>query len=156
MMDVLARHGISCSQLALGYGAHVTLAISSDLSDPGAPGKMPPPSSQLRAPALRCVGLGMFAGPPCCLWLAPVMTEALRLLHGHVLSALPGACHPHYRQDAWVPHITLADDLPDAAAAGAAIAALGFGGLPLIGTLDRIELIRFPPVEILWSVPLPA
>lgn len=150
LADELARRGISRSQLDLGYPAHITLAIHDAelermmLSLPG----------DLRRVPLSCVGLGIFAGSPCCLWLVPVMTEALHLLHGHVLSSLPGTCHPHYRPDAWVPHITLADDLPDAAVAADAIAAIGFAGLPRTGTLDSIELVRFPPVEILWSVPL--
>ena len=49
---------------------------------------------------------------------------------------------------AFAPHVTLASDLADPAAA---VAALGLSPLPFTTMLVRLDVVRFRPVEILES-----
>jgi len=58
------------------------------------------------------------------------------------------AVDPHYRSNAWVPHVTVSGTLADPTRALAALLPLW---QPLSGILDRVELVRFRPVEILQS-----
>ncbi len=69
-------------------------------------------------------------------------------------AALPGLTpHAHYRPDAWMPHVTLSGALADPAAALALLLPLW---RPVTGRLDRVDLVRFRPVDVLYSRPLPA
>jgi 2'-5' RNA ligase len=128
---------------------HLTLA----LLDPAAP---EPPLRDLAirlaaawAPlTVTLASLGVFPGP--WLFLAPVPGEALLERHRALLAALPPdlapRLHPHSRRGCWVPHVTLG--------ATAAVPGGLLRALPLTATLDRIELIRFPPPRALLAAPL--
>lgn len=161
LLDRLGQAGVSRSRLALGYAAHVTLAILDGAVDEAALIRhVASASADMVAVRMTIAGLGVFpgaGGAPSCLWLAPVATPELRRPHGTVAAALPGgaAIHPHYADAAWVPHVTLADDLGSLAVAGQAVAALEGADFPGRCTLDRIEVVRFRPVEVLWTRSLP-
>ena len=53
-----------------------------------------------------------------------------------------------------MPHITLTETLADATETARAIAVLHARFRALTASLDRVELVRFPPVEILASAAL--
>ncbi|MBN9559378.1 MAG: 2'-5' RNA ligase family protein [Alphaproteobacteria bacterium] len=84
-------------------------------------------------------------------WAAPVVTAALLDLHARLHAALPGASsHPDYRPGAWIPHVTLWDG-GEASPANALCAIMPLWTGPIAGRADRLELVRFHPVEMLWS-----
>lgn len=156
MWRTLAALGFDDDRHRLGYAPHVTLAIYPDDA----------PAGDMRA-ALESVargwtalpvtlaGFGVFPGLAPVLWIAPVVTPALLDRHAAVQAALPDLVpHEHYRPGAWVPHVTLSGAaLRDPA--GALAALLPLFQRPLTGTLDQVDLVRFRPVEVLWSRRLP-
>ena len=149
----LAERGISDDSIRLGYGPHVTLAILPDAADHEqlvsvAAGLVP----CLRPIHVVFSHLGLFPGACSVLFLAPAASATLLERHAEVLAALAGApVDPHYRAGQWVPHVTLAKDVVNPAAA---ILALGGAGLPIPAILDTLEVVRFRPVERLDSFPL--
>lgn len=155
MWRALAAGGFDDDRHRLCYPAHVTLAVHGDDA----------PADALRAALEKAAdgwaalpvsfaGFGLFPHPAPVLWVVPVATPALLERHAALLAALPGPPpHEHYRAGAWVPHVTLSGALRDPAGALAALLPLW---CPLAGTLGRVELVRFRPVEVLWSRPLAA
>ncbi|HVZ06329.1 MAG TPA: 2'-5' RNA ligase family protein [Rhodopila sp.] len=142
--------------LRLGYRPHVTLAVFPDETP------IPPIESALRrlaadAPglAVTLAGLAIFPGTPPVLWAAPAPSARLLAFHRHLLEAIPFEPHPHYREDHWVPHVTLSKEahVPAGALLDAVVSA--WSG-PIGGYLDRLELVRFRPVGILFSQRLEA
>lgn len=91
--------------------------------------------------------LGIFPGQPSYIFLAPVVTKPLLELHAMVAAALPaGVMHPHYEIGSWVPHITLAavnQTLDDTIANGLD------DFQTYRGHVTDIEVVRFPPVQVL-------
>jgi len=153
MWHALAAAEFDQDRGQLGYAPHITLAIYPD----------DVPATLLRAAveAVACcwtvlpitlAGFGVFPGASSILWVVPVVTPALLDRHATLLAALPALLpHPHYRISAWVPHVTLSGTLLDLSGA---LAALLPHWRPLTGTLDQVDLVRFHPVEVLWSRPL--
>lgn len=154
MWRLLAEHGIGADRQELGYPPHVTLAIYADnvpvrrLRD-----ALTLCADRWKAVPISLSGLGVFPGSSSILWAAPVVTQQLLAVHMELQAVMPElSVHAHYRTDAWVPHVTLSGRLADPAQA---IAALLPFWQPLTGNLDRLDLVRFRPVEVLASLPLP-
>jgi 2'-5' RNA ligase len=61
---------------------------------------------------------------------------------------------PHYHPQAWVPHCTLAHDVDGPRALAHARAVSERMLLPVVGRLERAELIEFHPVRCLLALPL--
>lgn len=143
--------------LRLGYGPHITLALLPDGIDAEAVATAGFAAARgWDALPVTLAGLGVFPGDPAVIWVAPIATEALlarqRALHA-ALAAFP--VHAHYRPGAWVPHVTLSKDGGAPAARIVEAASAAWDG-PISGLLDRLELVRFRPVEILRSAALQA
>ena len=62
-------------------------------------------------------------------------------------------CRAHYLPEAWVPHITLGEGLHPGAVPAAIDNAIA-AWRPQPAVLHRISLVRFHPVELLWSTAL--
>ena len=150
MWRTLADAGIDADCRDLGYVPHITLAVYPDDSPPDLLGN----SLRLIAadrPAFPVTlsGIGIFPGRSSIVWAAPVVTPALLAWQAAILHALPDlAIHPHYRTDAWVPHVTLSGAVTDP---GRAVSALSGGWRPVSGHLQQADLVRFRPVEVLRS-----
>ena len=146
--------GIDSSRNALGYPAHVTLAVFRDEAPREALcAALTALAAEWPVLPLTLAGFGVFPAPSYILWLAPVPTAALLARHAALLAALPELSpHPHYVTDAWVPHVTLSGALRDPSEALQAILPLW---QPMHCWLDCAELVRFPPVDILCSRQLP-
>jgi 2'-5' RNA ligase len=102
-----------------------------------------------RALPVALSGLGIFPGPSSVLWAAPVVTPEMLARHAALHAAVSGfQVHAHYQPGAWVPHVTLAGALPDP---GRALTVLVPHWRPITGVLNQLDLVRFPPVEVLQS-----
>ena len=148
MWQTLASRRISDDAIRLKYAPHVTLAVFTDSADKGHLLAAARDHAE-RWPQLPIMlsSLGVF--PPATLFLAPVVTRELLERQATLLSCLDDeTVDPHYQIGHFVPHVTLAKDLKDAAEA---IAALGPLRLPINAMLDRIDVVRFRPVELLAS-----
>lgn len=155
MWHALGDAGIDSDRRDLGYAPHITLAVYADDVPVdtlrAALQGLAHHSSALR---VRFVGLGKFTSPAAILWAAPVTTAALLDYQAALQAALPTLQPlPHYRVTEWVPHVTLSGALRDPAAA---VAALLPQWRPIDALLNRLELVRFRPVNILCSLPLTA
>ena len=155
MWRKLASDGIDADRDQLGYAPHITLAIYPDET----PLKrlrtaLEDTSQNWEALPVSLCGLGAFPGDNTVLWAVPVVTPALLARHQAIQTALPDLkVHAHYRPGAWVPHVTLSGALPDPRPA---LRALLSSWEPVRGFLDRVELVRFRPVEVLYSSALGA
>lgn len=149
----LADEEVSDSMAALGYRPHLTLAIAGDADAPAAMRALEGFAAAHQAFTVPFVGIGAFLAPARVLWAAPRVDRALLDLQAALLEALAWPAHPHYAPGTWVPHCTLAEDLTeDSFARAARLVAANWQ--PTTATLDRIDLVRFRPVEILWQHPL--
>jgi 2'-5' RNA ligase len=150
----LAAAGIDSDRADLGYAPHVTLAVYAD-DAPAAvlQDAVKHVSATWVSLPVTLAGLGIFPAPSPILWAAPVVTQALLLRHAALQAALPGLTpQAHYRPNAWLPHVTLSGTLADP---GVALAVLLPLWRPVTGLLDRVDLVRFRPVDVLYSRPLP-
>jgi 2'-5' RNA ligase len=139
----------------LGYPPHVTLAVLPD----DAPAKAVEDAvfhvvEGWEALPIVLAGVGIFPGPSHTIWAAPAVTERMLAHHGRLLAALSAfAVHPHYHVGTWVPHVTL-NQQGQASAVRAVEIALSLWKGPIRGQLDRVDLVRFSPVDLLHSAPL--
>jgi 2'-5' RNA ligase len=150
MWKTLAARGISADAIQLGYPPHLSLAVFSDLADPARLLDAARESAARwnRFP-VHLTSLDIFPGSPAVIFLAPIRTKALLEAHTELLARLDGQpADPYYRSGSWVPHVTLASDLADPAAAKKALQSVR---LPIDALLETIEVVRFRPVEILAS-----
>ena len=151
--NALAAAGIDDDCRMLGYAPHITLAIYPN----DTPVQTPIEAMDHLAPLWTSLpvalsGFGVFPGLTSVLFAAPIASPSLLARQAQWLTAVPDLpIHQHYRTGHWVPHVTLTAPLrmPDRA-----LSTL----LPLWcsveGRLDRVDLVRFRPVEILRSHPL--
>jgi 2'-5' RNA ligase len=132
------------------YAPHVTLAIyPDDTALDSLRDAVEQLAGQWRALPVTLSALGIFPGPTPVIWAAPVVTSALLVRRAAIHVARPELpAHQHYRADTWVPHVTLAGAVQDA---GPVLSALLRIWQPVTGVLDRVELVHFPPVEVLES-----
>ena len=94
---------------------------------------------------------GVFPGEPAFVFLAPVVTKGLLNLHEQVVGALPAKLiHQHHASGYWVPHITLASVRENA---GGVLDTILCNLDEYRGKVVGLDLVRFPPIEILESFP---
>jgi 2'-5' RNA ligase len=138
--------------IRLGYAPHISLAILSDMA----------PAAKIEEAVFGglnnwepfdvvLASIGVFPGAPPVVWIGPVVTERLLTWHASLYAALASLpVHPHYHPDAWVPHVTLSQERLSSAAQTIEIVTSMWKG-PINVRLERIELVRFQPVQILRS-----
>jgi 2'-5' RNA ligase len=95
---------------------------------------------------LRFPTLGVFPAS-AVLHLAPAASPALTALHAAVHRTFKAQARPHFRPGEWAPHCTLASGL-DAAALGAATAALAADFDIVQATLTALAVVEFPPARL--------
>jgi len=154
LQQALAKAGLS-DLPTLGYPPHVTLAVLPDPADAGA--LLAAVESACRGWSrlpVRLPGLGIFPGSSAVLWLSVAAEDSLARRQAAVRAALgDGQVLQHYRAGQWMPHVTLAEDLTEAGLS-TAIQVASRGWTPIDGWLDRVEVVQFRPVSVLWSTVL--
>ena len=150
LLAVLAAEGIAEEELRLDYAPHVTLAVYPDDGRIDVLRRtVETLAGQWQAVTVEFALLGVFPGVDSVLWVGPVVTAELLRRQAELVAVLPAA-HPHYRPGSWVPHVTLAQQLA-ADRTAAAMATLAADWRSFSGALDRVEIVRFMPVEVLAS-----
>jgi 2'-5' RNA ligase len=141
--------------MRLGYAPHITLAVIPDVDAIADVEKtMFELADGWDALPLTLAGLGVFPASPPVIWAAPVATEPLLTRQTALHDALaPNFVDPYYRPGMWVPHVTLSDN-PRSVTRALEVALSVWSG-PVRGWTDRVDLVRFRPVEILFSKALP-
>ncbi len=150
MWQTLASCGVSREALDLGYPPHITLTVfDADAKAERLLAAARDFATHWREVPATFASLGLFQGTPATLFLAPIATPGLLERHSALLTSLAGEpVDPHYRRGQFVPHVTLASDVTNPAAA---IAALNRLALPITAVLNRLDVVRFRPVEVLAS-----
>lgn len=111
VLDGLETHGIVSSVRRLGYPPHITLAMWEGETEPDRVRQL---TTGWRELVVTCPAIGMFPGTPATMFIVVTPTAALLQRQAALVRALPEhRVHPHYRPDAWMPHVTVADDLPN-------------------------------------------
>jgi 2'-5' RNA ligase len=152
MLAALADQAVADDVVRLGYRPHVTLAIMPDTAPVAEVEKATfNVAARWASFSMTLAGLGVFPGTPAVIWAAPIVTAMLLTKHAELHLALtPFGVHEHYAPGAWVPHVTLTKEGSVSAARAIEAAASAWRGS--IGTtIERVELVRFRPVNVLRS-----
>lgn len=135
------------SMQELNYPPHLTLAVF-----PNDPGDITAIlegvfSSQPEL-TITFEAIEFFDNEMLVLWAKPRFHEALLSLHTKLHSYFdPTACHEHYRVGRWVPHCSLATQVPPLTR-GAAIAWAQRSRPDFSVVFDVADLVQFPPVLV--------
>jgi 2'-5' RNA ligase len=158
LWERLARESINSVMLNVGAQPHISLAVLADL-DP----------AQLREDLHRFAEFtrplsvvlsyaGTFPTAEGVVFLAPIVTHELLEVHGRLHQVLRDRgleCVEYYRPGQWVPHCTVAIDVPPekiAAALELSVRSEAFGPVEM----DEVSLVEFPPVRDIYAFPLGA
>jgi 2'-5' RNA ligase len=98
--------------------------------------------------SLRLGSIGVFPGPQAVLFLAPVVTERLLQLHRLFHTTFAQAADQnaaYYQPGAWVPHVTLALDVPPTQLPDA-VAIASSDWQPCDVVFDQLRVTEFEPV----------
>jgi 2'-5' RNA ligase len=141
--EKLAQKGLSDKLLQKGHRPHVALSVFDDV-DPGDLIDELRKLAQLQAPVeARFESLGTFCSSDGVLFLVPVLSPRLFLLHSTVnklLSQLAVGLKESCRPNRFVPHCTIAYGLEKESLAKT-VALFSNKALPIIGAFDRIGLM---------------
>jgi 2'-5' RNA ligase len=158
LWERLARESINSVMLNVGAQPHISLAVLADL-DP----------AQLREDLHRFAEFtrplsvvlsyaGTFPTAEGVVFLAPIVTHELLEVHGRLHQVLRDRgleCVEYYRPGQWVPHCTVAIDVPPekiAAALELSVRSEAFGPVEM----DEVSLVEVPPVRDIYAFPLGA
>jgi 2'-5' RNA ligase len=137
-----------------GYAPHISVAVCDGRPVDATVAVLDRLAMTLKPITVAFSGPALFAGAENTLYAAVVPTTELLDHHHAVYNSLHAvAVHPHYTPGRWVPHCTLAMNI-DRDRLGAALAVAAEGWRPLSATLDRLELVTFPPVDVIVSSPV--
>jgi 2'-5' RNA ligase len=145
----LAEAGLPDELTRLGYRPHVTLAIY-DADDALLRESLERYAENATPIDVAFTSIGVFPGTQHAAFLALAASLALANAHARLLAELGLEPRAQHRPGAWTPHCTLVSTLDDSTLP-AALTVLHRDWTPLDATLDRLQLVRFPPVEVLWD-----
>jgi 2'-5' RNA ligase len=149
LWQLVDASGLARSAAALGYPPHVTLARCEALDVEATSPLLEAFIAGIAAPRVPMARVGAFREPAHVIWIGPdplpLLVDMHRALHGLVREPW----HPHTEPNAWVPHVTIA--ITPAEQHEAVGRLVGDAFQPFWCSLARLELVRFPPVEVLGS-----
>lgn len=162
--NVLARRQISTQLIEMAARPHLTLLSSPSLDPLKLHSALRSLASRLDPLSLSLSSVGAFpssssfdaTGGGGVLFLAPTPSSALLHVHSQLCDALKkeGVELPEeFRPDAWVPHCSVAQDVPRSRMAEA-FCILRDLKLPVSGYAMDIGLVEFSPVREIFSFPL--
>ena len=132
--------------LADGARPHISITVYGELDVVGFRTALAAFAAERPALGVSLESWGVFSGPECVVFLAPVVTQDLLALHDSFQEqfATFGASRPYYRVGNWVPHCTLAagfaaDLLPTVAWVCHRLVR------PVHGRIESIGLVQYSP-----------
>jgi 2'-5' RNA ligase len=156
LWDKAAAFEETASMRALNYPPHLTLALYQEIDLDQLAEALDRVFRTRPAVTLNFSSIGHFENEFLVLWARPNNGEQLFQLHAQLHREIdPAHCHDHYRPGNWVPHCTIATKIP-AAKSQAAIGWANRNRMRFPVTFDAVDCVRFPPVEILREIRLPA
>jgi len=154
--NVLARRQISTQLIEIEARPHITL-LSSPTLDPLKLQNIIRNFSAKQEPlALTLSSVGSFSTDENVLFLAPTPSLSILTFHGQLYELLKREgieAGDSYQPDNWVPHCTVAQDVPRNRMAEAFSILRDFK-LPISGYILDIGLVEFSPVREHFSFPL--
>jgi 2'-5' RNA ligase len=131
----------------LSLGVYSRLSVEREKADLSAFARSTAPFS------VQFSSIGIFSAESDVVYLGPIVTTELLELHSGFHSLFQHAekrCSPYYRVGRWVPHCTLATNVPKHKTP-LALANLLELKLPLKVRVKSVALIEYPPVKTLYS-----
>lgn len=156
LWDELARQGIRSPLPQIGSRPHISVAVFDRIDPTRVRPELEELASTLSPLPLTLDAVGAFPAKDGVVFLTPVVTPELLELHQSVharLDALGLRALEHYRPGRWVPHCTVAIDLPREQVIPAleiCRCSRVFGSL----MLAEIGLVEYRPVRPIYSFPL--
>ena len=139
-----------------GARPHLTLAVCDNIDFPAARHLLDRFAETVAGFPLAFSAIGIFPGENPVVFLAPKVTPELLKLHAQFhaeLAALTPNLWPHYAPAQWMPHCTLAMDLPREQFAQ--LPALSdAAALPITVEVVSLGIVEFRPVKLLHSAGL--
>ena len=151
--------GLSCEMPEVGWKPHITLSGCYNLPLDTYLPALQNFAGQTKPLDITLASVGYFGGGELhtLFLLSAVTIELLNLheRHHHLLTTHCAAVSPYYVPNQWIPHCTLAVNLPAEALAQAVKLPNGFG-LPIKGRLEAIGIVRVtrPQVQEVVFMPL--
>lgn len=156
LWDELARQGIRSSLPMIGSRPHISLAVFDRLDPSRVAPELERMAGKVAPIPLTLCAVGSFPTQEGVVFLSPVVTRELLGLHRRVHSRIDELglrVLEHYRPGRWVPHCTVATDLPREQIPPAleiCRCSRAFG--PLV--LAEVGLVQYRPVRPICSFPL--
>ncbi|TCU17191.1 2'-5' RNA ligase superfamily protein [Rhizobium sullae] len=142
------------SMKALDYPPHITLAIYEDFVPDESIGVLSRIFGTQPAVTVTFSGIRYFQNEFLVLWARPVSNDRLQQLHAAIHSEIdPTLCREYYRPSCWEPHCTIAMKIPRSMFEPA-INWAEEKRAEFSVTFDAVDIVRFPPVEVLSEVRL--
>jgi 2'-5' RNA ligase len=139
-----------------GCRPHVTLGAFETYSSPKFEKELQRFTASLKPIPLRFDFLGLFLQPKRVVFLGPVVTDQLLLVHrrfNECLGPLVGGSDPLCPPGRWVPHCTLAFDIP-AEAVSKAVEICSRAQLQFVTEVREIGLVEYPERREVLTCPL--
>ncbi|XP_058115428.1 uncharacterized protein LOC131258258 [Magnolia sinica] len=154
--NVLARRQISTQLIEMESRPHITLLSSPLLDPPKLQSLIKNFASKQEPLPLTLSSVGAFPSDDNVLFLSPTPSVALLQLHSQLCDVLRREgveIGEEYRPDTWVPHCSVAQEVPRNRMAEA-FCILRDLKLPVSGYAMDVGLVEFSPVRELFSFPL--
>jgi 2'-5' RNA ligase len=151
--DELARESVNDFMAGFGVHPHVSLAVFDELLVDEADPEIADLAHRLVPMPVVMSSIGVFSGSGGVVFFGVVVTDELLTAHAELhrrLHPLSRGAWAIYERSEWVPHCTLTKDMP-ADRISRAIEIARRAPLPLRGTLDRVNLVKFRPPEDIFS-----
>jgi 2'-5' RNA ligase len=142
----LARANVTSFMIDGNYRPHVTLGVFDQYSSPGFEDELRAFVGNLQPFTLQFDYVGVFLKPKCVVFFGPVVTEQLLSVHkdfNRRFTTLVTGASPLCPTGKWVPHCTLAFDIP-VGAVPAAVEVCSRITLRFAAEMREIGLIEFP------------
>jgi 2'-5' RNA ligase len=144
--DDLAKAGVTSFMIDGGYRPHVTLGVFDQFSSPEFEKEFRQFTERLQPLSLRFDSVGVFLRPKCVVFFAPVVTAQLLSVHDEFNSCfarLVTGASPLCPPGRWVPHCTLAFDIPHDAIPSA-VEVCSRAPLSFTAQVTEMGLVEFP------------
>jgi len=145
----LADKGANSKMLDSGIQPHVSMAVYNEIEVGHASSMLASLSREINPFQLVFSSVGAFPGKPTILFLSPAANRYLLELHKRIhtlFSSYEDQAWHLYQQGQWVPHCTLAMDLPEHAVCQGFKLALSIN-LPITVSINAIGLAEIEPVQ---------